>query len=31
VCNISEQSLQFLKVKQLDPLNDTPSSHGASV
>jgi len=31
VCNISEQSLQFLKVKPLDPLNDTPSSHGSSV
>jgi hypothetical protein len=31
VCSISERSLQFLKVKQLDPLSNTPSSHGASV
>src|ERR1700683_1286281 len=31
VCTISEKSLVFLKVNQIDPLKNDPSHHGASV
>jgi hypothetical protein len=31
VCSISEKSLLFLRVNQIDPLNNDPSHHGASV
>jgi hypothetical protein len=31
VCSISESSLVFLKVNQIDPLKNDPSRHGASV
>ena len=31
VCTISEKSLVFLKVNQIDPLENDPSHHGASV
>jgi hypothetical protein len=31
VCSISESSLVFLKVNQIDPLKNDPSRHSASV